>query len=326
MAVYNGERYLREAVDSILSQTFRDFEFLIINDASTDSSQKIIKSYRDKRIRLVINEKNIGLTKSLNNGIELAQGKYLARMDADDVALPGRLKVQLEFMETHPKVVASGCSVESFTEDEVLVLRLPTEPEAIKAHLLFYNVLNHSTAIIRTNVVKKKHNRYDESFRLTQDYDLWVRLAGRSKLKNLHAVLLRRRVHNESAGMRRLKNQINSANRVRERQLEALGLKPTPKEIRLHNSLGNHQFEATVDYWQRTDIWFREIKKANSRQKIYTPAALNEIFLELATKVLNQIDISSREKVELIRSSSAFSKRGMQAELTEMIKSYTTSI
>ncbi len=108
MSVYNGEKYLREAIDSILNQTFKDFEFLIIDDGSTDSSADIIRSYTDFRIRLIQNEKNIGLTRSLNKGLKLAKGEYIARMDVDDISLPIRFEKQVSFLDKYEDVKLVG--------------------------------------------------------------------------------------------------------------------------------------------------------------------------------------------------------------------------
>ncbi|HKQ33129.1 MAG TPA: glycosyltransferase family A protein, partial [Thermodesulfobacteriota bacterium] len=108
MTVYNGEKFLNEAIDGILNQTFRDFEFLIINDGSTDGSREIIKSYKDPRINLVDNESNIGLTASLNRGLSLAGGEYIARQDADDISLPERLEKQISILERNPDIALLG--------------------------------------------------------------------------------------------------------------------------------------------------------------------------------------------------------------------------
>ena len=108
MSVFNGERYLIKAIDSILNQTFKDFEFIIIDDGSMDSSNAIIRSFDDPRVRLIENEKNIGLTKSLKKGIDLCRGEYIARMDGDDISLPERLKKQVEFMDHNRGVGISG--------------------------------------------------------------------------------------------------------------------------------------------------------------------------------------------------------------------------
>ena len=108
MSVYNGEKYLERAIKSILNQTFKDFEFLIINDGSTDNSVKIIQSFNDLRLRLIHNESNIGLIKTLNKGLKLSNGKYIARMDCDDISLPKRLSIQASFMEKYPEIGVCG--------------------------------------------------------------------------------------------------------------------------------------------------------------------------------------------------------------------------
>src|SRR6185295_3491651 len=119
MSVYNGEKYLKEAMESILNQSFPDFEFLIFNDSSTDSGREIILSFNDPRIVLVDNEKNIGLTKSLNKGLSLAKGKYIARMDADDISDAGRLNEQVNYMEKNSDVAVCGSWVQFLNESEV---------------------------------------------------------------------------------------------------------------------------------------------------------------------------------------------------------------
>ena len=121
MSVYNGEKYLKEAIKSILGQSFKDFEFIIINDGSIDKTEKIIKVFNDKRI-VLINQENIGLTKSLNNGLKLAQGDYIARMDADDVALSYRLEKQVKFLDSNPHIFLVGSSCYLINESNLLIV------------------------------------------------------------------------------------------------------------------------------------------------------------------------------------------------------------
>ena len=145
MSVYNGERYLNEAIDSILAQTFTDFEFLIIDDASTDSTPKILHSYDDPRIRIVTNEENLGLTKSLNKGLALAQGEYIARMDADDISLPERLMMQLNFLIDNKTVPLVGSGAIMIDEDGKSIgkMNLPILAEDNYTHLQFINCFVH---------------------------------------------------------------------------------------------------------------------------------------------------------------------------------------
>ncbi len=121
MSVYNGDKYLREAIESILNQTFTDFEFIIVNDGSTDNSLEIIESYDDERIKTINNKKNIGLTKSLNKALKFAKGKYIARQDADDVSLPNRFEKQVEYLDSHPEVALVGTSVYLIDENGKII-------------------------------------------------------------------------------------------------------------------------------------------------------------------------------------------------------------
>ena len=149
MSVYNGERYLHEAIESILNQTFTDFEFLIINDGSTDSTRDIITSYTDSRIRLIDNEQNIGLTKSLNKGIDLARGKYIARMDADDISMPERLEVQYNFLEKNIEysLVSSGAYLIDENNNQIGELYRPYNYEMILGYIFFFNPIIHPSVL-----------------------------------------------------------------------------------------------------------------------------------------------------------------------------------
>ena len=143
MSVYNGAKFLGEAIDSILAQTFTEFEFIIIDDASTDDSLKIINSYKDARIIVVKNTKNHGLTKSLNIGIAKAKGKYVARMDADDISMPKRLEKQFDFMEEHPEFAFCGSKAISINEEGQEVKYLPDtvcDKDIILAYIFFKNI------------------------------------------------------------------------------------------------------------------------------------------------------------------------------------------
>ena len=186
MSVYNGERYLREAVESILNQTFTDFEFIIVDDGSTDRTSEILKSYADPRL-ITINQANKGVTQSLNKAIELARGEYIARMDADDISLPKRLQMQVEFLEKHPATVGLvGTSVIHFDEDGKTIMEktLLTESSRIKEALLSENQFCHGSVMLRRECIEKA-GRYREEFKHAQDYDLWLRIAEHYEVANL---------------------------------------------------------------------------------------------------------------------------------------------
>jgi hypothetical protein len=212
MSVFNGERFLREAIDSILSQTFRDFEFIVINDGSTDGTASILESYAksDARVRVYYQESK-GLIESLNRGCSLAQGKYIARMDADDIAVKDRLMCQVTFMEEHPEVGVLGGAVEYVDATGKLLLTsyLPSEDSDIRSVLLCDVPFAHPTVLIRKEIFRSVGG-YRRAFQDAEDFDLWLRIAERCKLANLKAVVLKYRIHPEQVSCRKLRQQVLS--------------------------------------------------------------------------------------------------------------------
>jgi len=210
MSVYNGERHLSEALESLLGQTFSNFEFMIVDDASTDKTSDILKEYarRDTRIRLMRNTQNVGLTRSLNLGLRSLQGEYVARLDADDVCLPNRLKTQRDYLDEHPQVGAVGSGVQTIDEQGTPLeeARVPVEHEALQAQLLVDNCFLHSTVMARRSVVQQVGG-YDERLRYAQDYDLWWRISRVAHLAALPEILVRLRLTSKSISKLHLEEQ-----------------------------------------------------------------------------------------------------------------------
>jgi len=198
LPVYNSERYLRESIQSILDQTYTDFEFIIINDGSTDHSESIILSFNDDRIRYFSNEMNKGLIFTLNKGVELSKRKYIARMDSDDIAYPKRLELQLNFLENNLEYGVCGSLVKLINEDGKgsEILNLPINDDEIKSYLYFSCPINHPSVLIRTSLLR--NNLYSEDYKTAEDYELWIRLSSITKFYNLPNVLLNYRVHSEN--------------------------------------------------------------------------------------------------------------------------------
>ncbi|MDX6511406.1 MAG: hypothetical protein QOE36_910 [Gaiellaceae bacterium] len=198
MAVHEGERHLRESIESILGQTFRDFELLVVDDASTDGTAAVLAGYDDPRIRTVRNPENLGLTRSLNRGLEQARGRLVARQDADDVSEPPRLERQVAFLEANPDVplVASAYLRIDDSGAEVGPRPVPCDPRSIRRRLLLLNAFAHSSVVFRREAVEALGG-YREAFPFAQDYDLWSRLARTAPLAALPEPLVRYR---EAAG------------------------------------------------------------------------------------------------------------------------------
>lgn len=268
MPVYNAERHLREAVGSILSQTYPDFEFLVIDDGSTDGSAAIMRSYSDPRLHFVQNPRNLGLTATLNLGLEMAQGEYLARMDADDVSLPERLAKQVAFLNTHRDVGIVGVWAEAFGDAR---FRIPHPPDAetIRAKLLFDSALVHPAVLMRRAFLDACDLRYRPLGHF-EDYDLWQRAARLFPLANIPEILFRYRVSGGSAFFGAdadAQREVYAA--LDRKSLPLLGIDPTPADLALHTYLrrpvGDRRAEA--------EQWLLRLADANRRTGYYDPAA-----------------------------------------------------
>ncbi len=202
MSVYSGENYLKESIESILGQTFINFEFLIIDDGSTDRSKEIIESYKDNRIVYIKNETNIGLTKSLNKGIELAKGKYIARMDADDISLPNRLEKQLSIFQEFPRMQVVFSTIQMINQNGSTIKNWEDDLNCISQRDIYLflpqkNCLAHPTLMAERSILLAY--KYDNSIEMAQDYHLWLRLASDdTEFYKIKEPLLKYRIHSES--------------------------------------------------------------------------------------------------------------------------------
>lgn len=197
MSVYNGEKYLREAIDSILSQTFNDFEFIIINDGSTDNSKNILDSYSDGRMRIFHNS-NKGLIGSLNEAIGYCRGEFIARMDADDICNPNRFDQQIMFFKNNPECVLVGSHAQIIDEDGKNNGEFNYPPEKwdkIKRYSLFHNPFIHSSVMFR-KMLTNNICFYNNSYINIEDYELWTRLIYKYPCSNIPQNLIKYRIHN----------------------------------------------------------------------------------------------------------------------------------
>lgn len=280
MSVYNSERFLGQAIDSILGQTYRDFEFLIVDDGSTDSSAAIVRSYSDERIR-VISQNNIGLTRSLNRAINLASGEYIARQDADDISESDRLEKQVAALDAEASTVLVSGNLRYFSE----AWSSPTEsnravpPLLVNWLLLFYNHIGgHSQVMFRRDVAARLGG-YDEGIRYSQDYDLWLRMTEQGKVTILPTVLLNFRHHDANISKTAAKEQqhqsyLNSAQAIERKS----GVAITPTDLQLLRKFWLKNLGAMS--WgeaQRADLLFREILDGLWQNGYLSPVARGRI-------------------------------------------------
>ena len=204
LPVFNGEKYLRAAIDSVLAQTYADFELLIINDQSTDGTEAIVRSYTDPRIRLLNTPERMRLVPSLNYGIQIARGRYVARMDADDISHPERFRYQVELMERNPDLAVLGTDIVVFSDDPSRGRRPmapPTEHWQIRFEFIRNCCIYHPTVMLRKSVFAD-FPAYDPQFSMSEDYELWLRLTRKYRAANVNRALLFYRKHSGSVSQK----------------------------------------------------------------------------------------------------------------------------
>jgi hypothetical protein len=224
LCVHNGARYLRAAIESILAQTCREFEFLVVDDASTDDSAAIVTSFADERIRLLRNERNLGLTASLNRGLREARGEFIARQDADDLSAPARFEAQLGVLRAQPELALVGSQGWAIDAQGHTVGRLdvPLHDGSIRWALPLLNPCLHTAVMFRREAILSVGG-YDEAYPSCQDFELWTRVAARFQMRNLPERLVSYRMHGESISTTRKESSQRLVRQVVERELERLG-------------------------------------------------------------------------------------------------------
>ena len=196
LPAYNAEKTLSEAIQSIINQSYNNWELIIINDGSTDGTNIVSLSFDDKRIKYYENEGNKGLIYTLNRGVELATGKYIARMDADDICYPERIERQVDFMESHPDVIVCGTQIDYFgtKSTNYKKLKFPLNDKSLKEMLATSTCFAHPTVMIRKSMLENSGVYYDVNFKNAEDYSFWIDLIPYGKFANLSETLLHYRI------------------------------------------------------------------------------------------------------------------------------------
>lgn len=276
MPVYNGEKYLREAIESILKQTYTDFEFLIINDGSSDNTDEIIRSYTDRRIVYLQNDGNRGLVYTLNYGISVAKGEYIARMDADDISFPERFTQQIDAFRNDPKLGFCGTWAKVIGTQKPF--RVESDPEKLRCKLLFKNQFVHSSLMFRRELLLAEWPPYKKDNFPAEDYALWIDLATKTKMTNIPMFLLGYREHasqisSESSIKQRLKT-----NELRLTQFtDLLGREPSIQEI--ESFIFFTDSRTYIKNYRDLQLILQQanlLDEINKVSKIYNPQAFRE--------------------------------------------------
>jgi glycosyltransferase involved in cell wall biosynthesis len=269
MAVYNNQETVRAATESILKQSFTDFEFIIIDDGSIDQSSKILNDLasKDKRIKL-ISQENHGLTTSLNRGLSYAKGQYIARMDADDISLTNRLELQYQFLRQNPHIGVCGTQMELFGAKNGKST-VPTSPQEINIMLLFRPPVFHPTVMIRHSILQNNNLQYDPSFVTAQDYDLWVRLSKFTDIANLPQFLLCYRISEQQITAQKREAQLTATFRIYTHLLQQFLIAPTYEELQIHLATAWHNVKKSETRLADVDAWLNKLITANQQYNIY---------------------------------------------------------
>lgn len=283
MLVYNGEKYLKEAIDSVLGQSFEDFEFIIINDGSTDSSLNIINSYTDERIRLINNVTNFGIPYSRNIGLHEAKGEYLAWCDCDDINLPNRFKEQVNLLNSNIEIGVCGTWQIYSKGKRTFVNRTKEQPELVKAILLFMPSIMNPTSMLRLSVINDNKLNYNENLAIAEDHDLFLRCSMCFPLTNVQKVLVRYRASETSIikKYKSLENESESIHNVIYAQaLRYLGIEPNKTELALHSLISSENGFANFNEFESCFNWLIKIKLINNETKMYDSKMLNMVLAE----------------------------------------------
>lgn len=236
MPVYNSEKYLFQSIDSILAQTLSDFEFIIIDDGSTDNSLNIINSYNDSRIKVISHKNNLGISKALNMGLQISSGNYIARMDSDDISSNNRLEQQLYFMECNKDISISGCNMLIINSNKAINYCL--NDSEIKAEMFFGKTpFAHPTIMIRNSFIKENDIKYNVKALYAEDLDLYCNCCNIAKYANLDECLHFYRIHDNSVSNKHKIHQRKTARSIIRNFLKNEGLRLTTREFNTHCSL-----------------------------------------------------------------------------------------
>ncbi len=278
---YNRESFVGEAIESVLAQTFDDFELLVIDDGSTDRTSDVVRSFRDRRIHLLCHESNRGLPRTRNAGVDAARGDYLAFLDSDDVALPNRLAKQVAFLDHHPDHAAVGAWID-WMDDRGRPLgrvkRRPPLPDDVSALRLFRQGIENTASMARTAVLRRY--RHDERFEVSEDFDLWARVAADRPIANLAEVLVLRRAHVQQISKGRDEQTRLYRQAIYARQLEALGITFREEDLKRHYLLRRMRKSGFIPdraYVDWADAWLRALQTANARSHCFPEPELSRL-------------------------------------------------
>lgn len=299
MPVYNSEEYILESLGSILNQTYKNMEIIIIDDCSCDRSVEIIKKVLDNRICLVCNSINLGVAETLNKGLKLAKGKYIARMDSDDIAEPRRIEHQVKYLEKKQEAGACGTGIK-FMGDMSGERIFSNQSECVLVDLLFQCALCHPTVMIRKEILDKNGLKYENEFEKAEDYRLWCKLGLYTDIVNLRGVYLNYRIHGKQVSETHKIKQQNTSDKIRMEFLKDNGIILSTKEVTVFNKACNKSALSIEEYSSLVKC-SKKIVTILSKNRRFDTLYLIYVIGALVNTSYGKIEITCKKKLKKLR-------------------------
>jgi glycosyltransferase involved in cell wall biosynthesis len=280
LPAYNAEKWIERAVASVLGQSLRDFDLIVVDDGSTDNTARCLARQEDARLRIIRHEVNRGLVDSLNEGIEESRGKYIARMDADDFAHPRRLELQVRLLERDLSIGVCGTWFWNVST-KTSTVRTPTRHDHIAAHLFFRSPIAHPTVMMRRSFIQASGLRYRSSALHAEDFDLWVRARSMTRFGTVPKYLLEYRSHENQVSWREGEKQNASASKIRLQQLDSMYPDASPEERTLHLRLCEAAPFSSVSELAMARQWLDQLERANMERRMFPSWAFREALADI---------------------------------------------
>lgn len=280
MPVYNAAAYLSEAVVSVLNQTYVDFELIIVNDGSTDNSLNVLSTFsKDARLRIINNEKNMGLIHSLNMGLSECKGEFIARMDADDICDLRRLERQMQFLINNKSIDIIGGAIRFFGKIRApYTFQYPPNHDEINASMLFFCPLAHPAIMFRRHLVDAGLMYFDKKYQHAEDYQLWTRLLAKVRAANLSELVLHYRLHASQISSGQSSQQYQLSSQIRKELLLLAGVQWTESELALHEQVILEKPFLKAQDLENLARWFEKIENSNVQSGYWNSDALRTVF------------------------------------------------
>lgn len=313
LPAYNAEEHIYNAAQSILRQSCSDFELIIINDGSEDNSEKIIDDIKDTRVIKIYHKKNQGLISTLNEGIDISKGKFIARMDSDDISLPQRFNHQINYMNRNPEVGICSTWFKIKYTKSYSYKKEETNPEKVKCKLLFSCPIAHPAVLLRKNILMQRRDYYSMDFPHAEDYELWTRLCEITKISNVPRVLFEYRVSEEQVSNKHKDIQRKSIIKAQKILLSKINLVPDESESRINEAIFFQEFEYSTAFALSAENWLLKISQNNNKTDFFSQQALEDIIFQMWYMICSELAGKGVKTKDLFFESKLFLKELLSA-------------